>query len=87
VIRRRVRPIYGPLVADLAPPELTSRYMAFSGFSWQLGFIVGPGLGALLLGAAGSGFWLAPAAACLLAGAAALRLEARLPAAVRRTPR
>jgi len=78
--------IYGPLVADLAPPELTSRYMAFSGFAWQLGFIAGPGLGGLLLGATGPEFWLAPVAACLLAGVAALKLEARLPEAARRTP-
>jgi predicted MFS family arabinose efflux permease len=60
--------------------------MAFSGFAWQLGFVAGPGLGGLLLGATGPEFWLAPAAACLLAGAAALRLEARLPVEARRTP-
>ncbi len=78
--------VYGPLVADLAPAELTSRYMAFSGFAWQLGFIAGPGLGGLILGATGSGFWVVPAVVCLAAGIGALRLESRLPEAVRRTP-
>ncbi len=78
--------IYGPLVADLAPRELTGRYMAVSGFAWQLGFIAGPGLGGLLLGSLGTPFWALPAACCLLGGAGAIALETRLPPAARRTP-
>jgi hypothetical protein len=41
--------IQGPLTAALAPKRLAGRCMAAHGFSWQLGFIVGPGLGALVL--------------------------------------
>ena len=37
------------LVAELAPPGLLSRYLAVTGFSWQLGFILGPATGALIL--------------------------------------
>jgi MFS family permease len=34
--------IYGPLVADLAPPNRTGRYMASSGLAWQFSFIATP---------------------------------------------
>jgi hypothetical protein len=42
--------VQGPLTADLAGDRLTGRYMAVSGFSWQLGFVVGPAAGAALMG-------------------------------------
>jgi MFS family permease len=77
--------VYGPLVADLARPDLLSRYMAVTGFSWQLGFIVGPAVGAVILNSAGGALWPAAAAVCLAAGAYALRLDRRLPEAVRIT--
>ena len=78
--------VQGPLTADLAGDRLTGRYMAVSGFSWQLGFVVGPAAGAALMGAAPLALWPAAATLCLLAGGAALALERRLPAHARRTP-
>jgi MFS family permease len=55
--------VQGPLVAALAPEGLLGRAMALSGFSWQLGFIVGPAAGGFLLGAAPLALWPV-AAAC-----------------------
>lgn len=78
--------VQGPLTADLAPEGSTGRYMALNGFSWQLGFITGPALGAVILGAAPHALWVVAAVACCLAAAASLRLERRLPDRVRRTP-
>jgi len=78
--------VQGPLIADLAPEGATGRYMALNGFSWQLGFITGPAVGAVILGAAPHALWVVAAAACCLAAAGALRLERRLPDGVRRTP-
>ena len=37
--------VRSPLVADLAPPGLSGRYLASAGVSWQLGFVVGAGNG------------------------------------------
>jgi len=78
--------VQGPLTADLAPNELTGRYMALSGFSWQLGFIVGPAVGAAVLGVEPHALWVGAAAACALAAIGSLALEPSLPERVRRTP-
>ena len=78
--------VQGPLVADLSGPRSRGRYMAVSGFAWQLGFIAGPGLGGLLLTAAGGWLWAAAAATCLVAAGAALGLERVVPTSARRTP-
>jgi MFS family permease len=78
--------IRGPLVADLAPGGLAGRYMAASGFAWQLGFIVGPAVGAIVLGAEALALWPVAAAVCCVASIAALRLERHLPVEVRITP-
>jgi MFS family permease len=74
-----------PLIADLAPEGLGGRYLAAAGFSWQLGFIVGPAAGAVLLGARPSALWIGAATLCAIAALAALRLDARLPQEVRET--
>ena len=79
--------VQGPLTAALAPEAATARYMAANGFSWQLGFIVGPALGAVVLARAPYLLWSAAAVAALAAGAYALALERHLPAAERTTPR
>ena len=79
--------IQGPLVSDLAPGDLLGRYMAVMGFSWQLGFIVGPSVGGVLLAVAPDLLWPVMAAVCALAGGYALLIERRLPDAARRTPR
>lgn len=78
--------VQGPLTAALAPEQFVGRYMAANGFSWQLGFIVGPGVGGLLLSLEPYALW--PAAAVLaLAGAAySLHIDRLVPAAHRRTP-
>jgi MFS family permease len=76
----------GPLVSDLAPEELRGRYMAASGFSWQLGFIAGPVLGGAVLAANRHALWPLAALVLLAAAVAALRLDATLPPGARRTP-
>ena len=78
--------VQGPLVADLADPGLIGRYMALSALSWQVGFALGPALGGFALAASPSGTWLVAAGICVVAGAAALKLERSLPRAVRTTP-
>ncbi len=78
--------VQGPLTADLAPEGSTGRYMALNGFSWQLGFITGPAIGAVILGVAPHALWVAAAVACCGAAVASLRLERRLPDRVRLTP-
>jgi MFS family permease len=78
--------IQGPLASSLAPVELLGRYMAVVGFSWQFGFIVGPTVGGVLLGASPNALWPVMSVVCASAGAYALLLEPRLPAAVRATP-
>jgi MFS family permease len=78
--------VQGPLVADLAPEVSRGRYMAINGFAWQLGFIVGPGLGGLVLAAAGGALWPAAAAVCGLAALVALGLERSIPTPCRLTP-
>ena len=79
--------IQGPLTADLAVERLRGRYMAVNGFSWQLGFILGPVLGAVLMTIEPLAVWIAAAGACLVGGAVALRLEHRLPVPVRASRR
>lgn len=77
--------VRSPLVADLAPEGLVGRYMAAAGFSWQLGFIIGPAVGAALLGWRPAVAWTAAAAVCAIAAVAALRLDRILPAETRVT--
>ena len=79
--------VQGPLVADLADPALIGRYMALSSLSWQVGFIVGPAVGGLVLDAEPLALWPLAGAVCLVGSAWALALERGLPHAVRRTPR
>jgi MFS family permease len=79
--------IYAPLVADLAEPRLVGRYMAFSSFSWQLGFLIGPAAGGFVLQHAPLALWAGAAAILLGAAAYALALERWIPAGVRLTPK
>jgi MFS family permease len=79
--------VHAPLSADLAPPALLGRYMAFSTQSWQLGWIVGPAAGGFVLQHAPLLLWPLAAALNLVASAWALAIERRLPDEVRRTPR
>ncbi|HWL32094.1 MAG TPA: MFS transporter [Gaiellaceae bacterium] len=74
------------LVVDLADPRLIGRYMAISALSWQVGFMVGPAVGGVLLAASPTGLWLVMASVLLLGGLASLALERFLPAGLRRVP-
>jgi predicted MFS family arabinose efflux permease len=79
-------PVQGALVADLAPPRLRGRYMAVSTISWDIGFIVGPAVGGVVLGAEPLALWPLAAVVCLVAGAGALALDRSLPGHLRLTP-
>jgi predicted MFS family arabinose efflux permease len=79
-------PVQGALVADLAPPRLRGRYMAVSTNSWDLGFLLGPAVGGVVLATAPLVLWPLAAAVCLAAGVGALALERSLPKALRLTP-
>jgi len=79
-------PTQGALVADLAPPALRGRYMALSSVSWELGYVIGPALGGLVLSTEPLALWPIAAAVCALSVAPVLALERRLPADVRLTP-
>jgi MFS family permease len=79
--------VHGPLIADLAPPALVGRYMAFGTQSWQIGWIIGPAIGGFVLQHAPNALWPACAVLNLVGAAAALALGRRLPRAVRRAPR
>ena len=79
--------VVGPLVADLAPPQLQGRYFAVASISWGLGMVVGPGIGGLVLQANPFALWPLAAGCSLLVGGVALRVERSLPAGVRRPGR
>jgi MFS family permease len=78
--------VQGPLVADLAPERLRGRYNALWLTTNQVGFTIGPAVGAFLLARSPTALWLVAAGMCLACGVAALLLERVLPAAARRTP-
>jgi len=76
-----------PLTAELAPEGLRGRYMAALGFSWWAGLAIAPALRGPLLSRSPAAVFTVAAAASAAAGVALLRLEPRLPARARRTPR
>jgi MFS family permease len=78
--------IHLPLAADLAPPRVVGRYLAFSSQSWQIGWIIGPAGGGFILQHAPYALWPIAAGLQLVAAAWALGLERALPRGVRRTP-
>lgn len=79
-------PTRGALVADLAPPELRGRYWALVSNSWDIGYIVGPAIGGLILSVAPLALWPLAASVCLLGALAALGIERTLPPGLRLTP-
>jgi predicted MFS family arabinose efflux permease len=78
--------VQGPVVVDLAQPQLIGRYMAVSSLSWQGAFIIGPAIGGAILGAEPLALWPLAATLALVGAVWALRLEPRLPRVARRTP-
>ena len=79
-------PTQAPLVADLAPDRLRGRYMALGSLSWEVGFLVGPAIGGLVLDLEPLALWPLAAAGCLAAGLGALALERGIPRELRLTP-
>ena len=79
-------PTQGALVADMAPPQLRGRYMALSSHVLEIGFVLGPAIGGLVLALEPIALWPIAAGRSPLAGVALLALERRLPPALRRTP-
>ena len=73
-------------MADLAPPRLRGRYMALSSMSWEVGFVVGPAVGGLILATKPLALWPIAALSLFLAVFAVLGNERRLPPELRRTP-
>ena len=78
--------VHGPLTADLAPPALVGRYMAFGSQSWQIGWIIGPAVGGFVLQHAPNALWPIAAALNIVAALCALALERHLPREVARAP-
>jgi predicted MFS family arabinose efflux permease len=60
--------------------------MAVSTTSWQVGFVIGPAVGGIVLDAAPLALWPLAAAVCLAAGAGSLALERSIPRELRMTP-
>ena len=79
--------IHVPLSADLAPPRVVGRYLAFASQSWQVGWIIGPAGGGFVLQHAPYALFPIAAALQLVAAGWALTLERALPRSARRTPR
>jgi MFS family permease len=76
--------VLGPLVAELAPPQLLGRYMALYQLSFQAGVALGPAVGGALLGTSPNAIWWSGAAAMALTGAGFLRLGDRIPDPLRK---
>ena len=51
-------PMSSAYLADLAPPHLRGRYMGFSGLTWALGLIIGPGLGMQVFALNPVAYWI-----------------------------
>jgi MFS family permease len=78
--------VQGPLVSDLAPAPIRGRYMATWLTTAQLGFALGPALGAAMLAVSPAMLWFGAATVCVLMGIAALALDERIPISARRSP-
>jgi MFS family permease len=78
--------VQGPLVSDLAPASIRGRYMASWLTTAQLGFALGPAVGAVMLDVSPAVLWIGAAAVCVLLGIAALALDERIPISARRSP-
>jgi MFS family permease len=71
--------VNNPLIADLAPPQLLGRYMALRTTAFQVGYLVGPALGSVVLSRAPAALWSAATILCAAAAAGFLRLERSIP--------
>jgi MFS family permease len=75
-----------PTAVALAPDHLRGRYLGAMGLSWQTGFLIGPALGAIVLGVFPLGLPIACAAICLLAAAGTIVVDRELGSDQRRIP-
>jgi hypothetical protein len=75
-------PTLPAIINDLAPTGAAGRYNGLGTLAFTTGFLLGPVGGTAALGAGwGAGLFAALIAACVLAGAGAIGLGRRLPAA------
>lgn len=73
-------PTLPAIINDLATPEAAGRYNGLGALAFTTGFLLGPAIGGLALGAGwGTGLFAALVLGCLTAAAAAARLDRRLP--------
>jgi predicted MFS family arabinose efflux permease len=81
-----IAPVQGSLIADAAPERLRGRSLALSSSAFGTGMMAGPvGVG-FVLARSPIGLWMLAAGTLLLAALVALRLEAAVPRAARRSP-
>ena len=71
--------VLGPLVADMAPAHLLSRYLSLYSLTFAGSLALGPAIGGLLLQTSPDAIWWGGALAVVLAGAYLLRLGDRIP--------
>ncbi len=71
--------VLGPIVVELAPPNLLGRYMSLYGVAFTAGLALGPAVGGAILGASPNTVWLVGAAGSLLAGALLYRMTRPAP--------
>jgi MFS family permease len=71
--------VLGPIVADLAPPQLLGRYTSLYGLIFIAGVALGPAAGGALLATSPDAVWWGGALAVALTGAGLLRLGDRIP--------
>lgn len=72
-------PVSAAYVADLAPEHVRGRYMGLFGFTWSVGLMLGPALGALLYAARPVLLWTLCGVLGLLAGPLVLWSERQRP--------
>ena len=75
-----------PTTTALAPDHLRGRYLGAQGLAWQTGFMIGPSLGGLVLGAFPLGLPIVCAALCLLAAAGTAAVDRELSPEQKRIP-
>jgi MFS family permease len=78
--------IMTPTTTALSPDHLRGRYLGAQGLAWQTGFLLGPSLGGVVLGAFPLGLPIACAALCLMAAAGTAAVDRSLAPEQRRVP-
>ena len=80
-------PTLPAIINDLAPPEAAGRYNGLGVLAYTTGFLAGPAVGGVLLGAGwGTGLFTGLTVACAASAAAAHRLHRHLPATANLIP-